>query len=42
MYLSEINLYVRNVQRGFEMERYKVILVDDEAEAIEVMETQIH
>lgn len=42
MYLSEINLYVRNIQRGFEMERYKVILVDDEAEAIEVMETQIH
>ena len=42
MYLSEINLYVRNVQRGFEMERYKVILVDDEAEAIEVMKTQIH
>lgn len=42
MYLSEINLYVRNIQRGFEMERYKVILVDDEAEAIEVMKTQIH
>ena len=41
MTLSEINLYVRNIQRGIAMERYKVILVDDEAESIEEMEAKI-